>query len=209
MLEAINSDHQRMLTAASWWPPREDSRPAACRVRFADRKCRYVVERGRWRWQGSLMSPLTLIMLLTVAATAHASGPREDGVKRFVRETLQTSSYRRADADLNGDGRKESFVLLTGPSYCGSAGCLLLVLSPRGSSYRLVMRATVINTPITVLRGAAHGWRDVGVTVRGGGIVHPYMALLRYDGRRYVSNPTNPPAVRLRRPAGKVLIVLK
>ena len=71
------------------------------------------------------------------------------------------------------------------------------------------MQAIMINPPITVLRGAAHGWRDLGVTGRGGGIVHPYMALLRFDGRRYASNPTDPPAFPLRRPSGKVLIVLE
>jgi hypothetical protein len=152
------------------------------------------------------MKTLTLALLLPVAATIHASAPRSDGVRSFVRQALQTSSYRRADADLNGDGRKESLVYLTDPRLCGSGGCLLLVLSPKGSSYRIVMRTTVTNPPILVLRTAAHGWRDVGVTVRGGGIIRPYMARLRFNGLRYPSNPTMPPALPLHRPSGEVLI---
>jgi hypothetical protein len=152
------------------------------------------------------MRTLILPLLLTVASTAHASAPREDGVRFFVRQTLQTSSYERADADLNGDGRKESFVFLTDPSFCGSGGCVFLILSPRGSSYRMVLRATVTNPPISILRTAAHGWRDIGVTVHGGGIMHPYMARLRCDGHRYPSNPTVSPALPPRRSSGKVLI---
>jgi hypothetical protein len=119
---------------------------------------------------------------------------------------MQISSYKRADADLNGDGRLEAFVYVTDQGSCGSGGCNLVVLSPQGNSYRVVLRSTATQLPIRLLPTSTRGWRDVGVTVAGGGIYRAYMARLRFDGHRYPSNPTVPPAVPLKRPSGKVLI---
>lgn len=147
-----------------------------------------------------------LILLLPMAASSQASATHPDGVRLFVRKMLQTTHYERADADLNSDGRKESFVYVTDPGNCGSGGCVLVVLTPRGGSYRVVMRTTITRPPITILSTSAHGWRDVGVTVQGGGIVRPYMARLRFNGHRYPSNPTIPPAVPLGRTSGRVVI---
>jgi hypothetical protein len=127
-------------------------------------------------------------------------------VAAFVRRMLDVSSYKRADADLNGDGRSEVLVYVTDRSYCGSGGCTLLILSPQQRSYRVVLRSTVTQLPIWSLATSTHGWRDIGVTVAGGGIDPPYVARLRFNGRRYPSNPTIPPAVPLKRPSGKVLI---
>jgi hypothetical protein len=147
-----------------------------------------------------------LALLLTFAAATPAGAPRVDGVQTSARDMVQPSLHRRADADLNGDGRNEIFLYVDDPGLCGSGGCSLIVLSPRGSSYRKVMRTTITKLPITILRTTTHGWRDVGVTVQGGGIMRPYMARLRFNGTRYPSNPTVPPALPLRRPAGRVLI---
>ena len=152
------------------------------------------------------MRTLGLVLILPLTATTQASASHLDPVRTFVRKMLQTSIYKRADADLNGDGRKEIFVYVTDPNFCGSGGCLLIILSPRGNSYNVVMQAPVVKLPIMVLRTAAYGWRDVGFTVRGGGIIRPYMARLRFNGRHYPSNPTMPPAVPLHRTSGKMLI---
>lgn len=124
----------------------------------------------------------------------------------YVERTLHVANYKRADADLNGDGDPETFVFVTDATFCGSGGCLLLVLTQSGSSYKVVMRGTNTKLPITILPTSSHGWRDVGVTVQGGGIMGPYMARLRSDGQHYPSNPTMPPAHPLRRPSGRVLI---
>lgn len=115
-------------------------------------------------------------------------------------------SYKRADADLNGDGRKEVFVYITDQDSCGSGGCTLLVLSPRRNGFRAVARTTITQLPITLLPTSTRGWRDIGVSVAGGGITRPYMARLRYNGRRYPDNPTLLPHSPISGPAGKVLI---
>ena len=152
------------------------------------------------------MRAIALASLILVATTAHAAAARSDAVSAYVRQTLQVSSYKRADADLNGDGVKEAFVYVTDQDYCGSGGCTLFVLSPHGSSYRVVLRSTITQLPITLLRTSAHGWRDIGVTVAGGGINSGYVARLRFDGHRYPSDPSVPPAVPIKRPSGRVLI---
>ena len=129
-----------------------------------------------------------------------------DAVASFARQTLGTSNYRRADTDLNGDGRLESLLYVTDKDYCGSGGCTFVVLSPKGSSYRVVLRSTVTQVPIRVLPTSTRGWRDIGVTVAGGSITRPYVARLRFNGNRYPGNPTVPPAIPLKRSSGKILI---
>lgn len=148
------------------------------------------------------MLPLAAALLIS---TAHAK-PRADPVRAFIRRTFGTSDYRRADADLNGDGRKEVFAYITDPAYCGSGGCTLVVLSPAGHGYRVVMRSSVTRLPIRLLATSTHGWRDIGVGVSGGGITRSYEARMRFNGRRYPDNPTVAPAIPVRRVSGKVLI---
>lgn len=152
------------------------------------------------------MNAATLGLAFLTAATAYASSKHADAVAEFAHGTLDVGSYKRADADLNGDGRSEIFLYVTDPSYCGSGGCTLVVLSPQGRGYRVVLRSTVTQLPIWLLATATHGWRDVEVTVAGGGITRPYVAHLRFDGRRYPSNPTVPPSIPLDMPSGRVLI---
>ena len=125
--------------------------------------------------------------------------------KQFIRQRLSIDSYRSATADLNGDRRAEILVYATDSEDCGSGGCVLYVLSPRADTYRIVMRATIVQLPIRLLATKSHGWRDIGVTVRGGGSPNADMARLRFNGHRYPSNPSVPPAIAAR-PSGKVLI---
>lgn len=152
------------------------------------------------------METATLFLALSAVTTAHASGKSSDPVAAYVDRTLHVTTYKRADADLNGDSRSEAFIYVTDPSYCGTGGCTLVVLSPQGRGYRLVLRSTVTQLPIRLLPTSTRGWRDVGVTVAGGGITRPYVARLRFNGSRYPSNPTVSPAVPLKRRSGRVLI---
>lgn len=145
-------------------------------------------------------------LLISVASPAPANVAQSDAVAAFVRHSLHVARYSRADADLNGDGRNEAFVYVTDEGSCGSGGCNLFILSPQGGSYRVVLRSTATQLPISLLPTSTRGWRDVGVTVAGGGITRPYMARLRFDGHRYPSNPKVAPAVPLKRTSRRVLI---
>ncbi|HTX50911.1 MAG TPA: hypothetical protein VME40_16160 [Caulobacteraceae bacterium] len=114
--------------------------------------------------------------------------------------------FRSAEADLRGDGKTEVVVYVTGPDLCGTGGCDTLVLERTRYGFRTVMDASVTRLPIRLLRTHTHGWRDIGVMVAGGGITSGYEARLRFDGRRYPSNPTTPPAQPLRRVRGTIII---
>lgn len=113
-------------------------------------------------------------------------------------------TYLVAATDLNGDDVDELLVYLS--SFCGSGGCALLILTPRGNSYRVITRATIVRFPIRVLDTRSNGWRNLAVRVQGGGILEGYEAELRYDGVSYPSNPSMPPARRLQgRASGEIL----
>jgi hypothetical protein len=118
----------------------------------------------------------------------------------------ETVRYFDATVDLNDDGKEEVVVYIVGEKWCDSGGCPMLVLTPDGSSYRLVTKTTITNTPIRVLDTSSFGWRDLGVWVSGG--PYPgYEAELSFDGKSYPLNPTVPPAHHTEPTvSGKVLI---
>lgn len=152
------------------------------------------------------MSQLSAAFLLVAGATVHPNPAHRDPVRAYIERTYGTSTYRRADADLNGDGRKEIFVYFTDADSCGTGGCTLLILSPSGDHYRMLLRSTITRLPIMLLATSTRGWRDVGVTVQGGGTIQAYEARLRFNGHRYPSNPSVPPAIPMSHKAGKALI---
>jgi hypothetical protein len=114
----------------------------------------------------------------------------------------KTTRYIDAYVDLNGDGVQEVIVYITGRGWCGSGGCITLILAPRGSSYRVVARILITRPPIRVLKRESNGWRNISVWVQGGGILPGYEAELRFNGKAYPLNPSVPPARRL---TGKVV----
>ena len=118
----------------------------------------------------------------------------------------RTTRYAAAFVDLNGDGRKEAVVYLSGRDWCGSGGCPTLILTPHRNAFRLVTQVTITRQPIRLLKTASHGWRDIGVLVQGGGIQPGYEAALSFDGRSYPRNPSVPPARPVTQGDGAVLI---
>lgn len=142
--------------------------------------------------------------LLLGAAPQAKLPPRLNAYLLKHSDYAPNTRFAVAWVDLNGDGRREAIVYMLGQ--CGSGGCPMVVLTPQGNNYRKVSYFTIVQLPVRVLPGIHHGWRDIGVGVHGGGIMRPYIAALRFDGRRYPFNPTVPPAVRVSRPAGTIVI---
>lgn len=166
-------------------------------------------------------SPISLYLAATAALTSAAclaqvqrEPPRAastpgDSVRSFLRSYLngrssvedKTTRFSVAFVQLNGSRASEMIVYVTGQSWCGSGGCLTLILAREDSSYRVVTRIPITRPPIRVLRSTSNGWHDIGVWVQGGGIQPGYEAQLQFDGKTYPSNPTVPPAKPLK---GKV-----
>jgi len=106
----------------------------------------------------------------------------------FEREA--PTRYSSALVDLNDDGTKEVIVYLSGRGWCGTGGCVMLILAPDGECYRLVTETTITRPPIRVLATKSNGWHDISVLVAGGGIQPGYEAELSFDGETFPSNPS-------------------
>jgi hypothetical protein len=119
----------------------------------------------------------------------------------------KTIRYSLALVDLGGNGKREAIVYLAGRSICGSGGCLMLILAPTVSSFRVISRITVIQLPIRVLGSRTEGWSDLGVRVQGGGIQPGYEARLSFNGSKYPGNPSISPAKRLNEAAVGTVVI--
>lgn len=153
---------------------------------------------------------LAIAFLPTTGAVAQPS--RDDSLRAFLqtsfaeaRADYADTSYVAAFADLNGDGRDEVLVSLHSGLFCGSGGCALYIYTPAGASWHQVAELTIVNAPVRLLATQSHGWRDLAVHVRGGGVEIPHEARMRFDGRTYASNPSMAPRLR-GRPSGRALI---
>jgi hypothetical protein len=157
-----------------------------------------------------------------VIASLAGAQPRADtlpsSVDQSLKQFLQTNApknnnndkttrYIAVFRDLNGDGTPEAIVYFMGRRWCGSGGCLMLILKQDGSSWEYVTKTTITRLPIRVLTHVSHGWHSISVWVQGGGIRRGYEAELRFNGKTYPTNPTVPPARRLKKkPAGEDVI---
>jgi hypothetical protein len=164
---------------------------------------------------------LTVSLFLTSFCPAQQQHPQNSGregpLREFLRDYLSNPNfgggketrYSAAFVDLKDDRTQEVIVYLAGNGWCGSGGCTMLILSPKGSSYDVVAKITIVRLPIRVLSTKSNDWHDIAVRVQGGGVIHAYDAKLSFNGQTYPGNPTAPPALRLGREAeGKVVVPL-
>jgi hypothetical protein len=164
------------------------------------------------------LSAVCVVLLAADSLGRQQSSPKsvsKISVEQFLRKYLhdpqfgedKATQYSVAFVNLGGNPKDEVVVYISGPRWCGSGGCLLLVLEPNGSSYTVIGRTTIVRLPIRVLQNRTNGWRDIGVRVQGGGIQPGYEAALPFDGKKYPSNPSLPPARRLTEDAVGELII--
>ena len=146
-----------------------------------------------------------------VSKLARPSGP----LTRFLRSHLSLSgnetpatTTRITAVSVNSDDGKseEDIVYVSGQDWCGSGGCTMLILKPANSSFKVLGRVTIVQLPIRVLSSMHNGYPDIGVFVQGGGILPGYEAVLAFNGKRYSSNPSTPPARKATVTQGKVII---
>ncbi len=154
------------------------------------------------------------VPLTTISAPIRSTAVSIQHVKHFLQRYLRDplgfdTSTRIAVASVatKGSESKEFIVYVSGENWCGSGGCTLLVLTPVGASYKIIGRTTIVQLPIRILRSTTHGRPEIGVRVQGGIMEPGYEAILPFDGRRYPSNPSVPPARRSHNAdIGKILI---
>lgn len=132
-----------------------------------------------------------IALLLLTAANARAELPVD--VQRDLWDTYGSTSkpirYREGRVDLDGNGREEIVVYLSGRKTCARNGCTTVIYAPEGKDgYRRVAAIAATNLPIGAVQARSAGWRDLVVHVRGGRAKSPMVELF-FDGTTYPKNP--------------------
>lgn len=83
--------------------------------------------------------------------------------------------------DLNGDSRKEIFAGLTGPYFCGSGGCTIILLDNQGNE---ITDFTVSDYPVVIDNNKSNEWKDLFILSNG------KYHIMKFDGKKYPSNPS-------------------
>ena len=136
---------------------------------------------------------LVFFVLIPVAAALAGGNPEIDKVLKA--RYGDTSAYEYAMADLNADAIPDALVLFTGPEWCGSGGCNMVVLRGAKDGFVFVSSSTITRQPVRVLKEARNGWRSLSVSVAGGGSDSGEV-LMRFNGKRYPGNPTTQPRAK-------------
>lgn len=133
---------------------------------------------------------------------------RDDTLKTFLQNYLADSRsdsreptrYSPAFVDLRDVGTQDIIVYVTGSFWCGSGGCTMLILAPKGLSYKVVTKIFAARSPIRILKSKSNGWHDISVTERGGyggDAPYTYEAKLSFNGKVYRISPQDPATPRL------------
>lgn len=102
-------------------------------------------------------------------------------------------TYYAGNVDLNGDGADEWMAYVAGPGACGSGGCPLRVFQQTSDGIETKGQLSVVQLPVGVFETETGGWRDLAITIGGGGAEYA-VAKVPFTDTAYVSNPTVAPA---------------
>lgn len=97
-----------------------------------------------------------------------------------------TKTYLSGKADLNNDGKIETFVFVFGRYFCGSGGCSGYLFNDEG---KVISEFMVTRAPILVAESNTKGWQDLVVWSDGA------LRRLQHDGSIYPLNPSVAPKV--------------
>lgn len=142
---------------------------------------------------------LTSMVSLSAEMKSMKSETQRD---REVEETLiKTYSLKRGEdivhymynkVDLNGDKKPEVIVYAYGPMLGGSGGDSGLILKEVSEGYQVISELSLVRTPIIISDNKTKGWNDIIMEVSGGGAT-PEQAVLKFNGKKYPSNPSTQP----------------
>jgi heat shock protein HslJ len=99
--------------------------------------------------------------------------------------------YIHGRMDLNGDGRAEVFVFVTGSIFCGTGGCSLMLFSEDQGRYTLIKEFANSRPPVIVSPKRTRGWNDL-IRVESGGGAGPVYVRHTFDGKTYVESERTP-----------------
>jgi hypothetical protein len=146
----------------------------------------------------STPSPATQTVSAT-PSTAELKPALQQAISSYTKQQgapPEASDRFYADSiDLNGDGTQDAVVILSTSYWCGTGGCTMLILEgQKDKTFRLVSESSLVRPPVTVSDSKTNGWRDLILTVSGGGMPAKTVAL-KFDGKKYPLNPSDQPAL--------------
>ena len=148
----------------------------------------------------------TIVAILGSSLALIATQPTHAQIPSDLRHFIQSEATKSWDDVRNAGlryqaakiylhaGEEQYIVYWSGPGACGSGGCNMDIIERRGKTFRIIASTTITRLPIRVLDSQTNGWRDIGVFVAGGGILPGYEARLRFNGKKYPSNPSMQPS---------------
>ncbi len=133
----------------------------------------------------------------------------QDHVQSLVGKDSLPSSYAHRFVALSGKENWQAIVYLTGPGWCGTGGCTLLILTEESSSYKVISHIPAIRPPIRQLQSRSHGWHDLAVWRAGGGY-RGHEERLSFDGESYWWNSSDSAGGRsVEKMGGKIVLSSK
>ena len=117
----------------------------------------------------------TAAIVRTFLQNTHASDLSKNLIDEYSRKFIFF------EYDLNGDAKKEIFVGLNGPYFCGSGGCTQYILDAEGNK---IAGFTVADYPVVIDTNKTNGWNDLFIPSNG------KMRIITFDGKSYT--PSNP-----------------
>jgi hypothetical protein len=134
----------------------------------------------------------TILSLLIVSSLAHATPPvlsLTQAALQKVDPDIKPDHYDIARTDLNADGKEDVLALMNGKSgYRGTGGATMFILKGTAEGFEPLGSVKVVNEPIYARKSLNNGFRDLLVTVSGGGAT-PGLAALSFDGTKYPASP--------------------
>jgi heat shock protein HslJ len=111
--------------------------------------------------------------------------------KKVVSAAQGPARYVHGRMDLNGDGKAEVFVFITGPGFCGSGGCSLMLFSEDQGRYTLVKEFPNSRPPVIVSPQRTRGWNNL-IRVESGDGGRAVYQRHTFDGKTYVETERFP-----------------
>jgi hypothetical protein len=129
---------------------------------------------------------------LALGSLAHATPPvlsLTQAALQKVDPDIKPDHYDIARTDINADGKEDVLALMNGKSgYTGSGGATMFILKGTSDGFESLGSIKVVREPIYARKSVKNGFRDLLVTVRGGGAT-PGLAALSFDGKKYPASP--------------------
>jgi hypothetical protein len=139
-------------------------------------------------------------LLITLTGTFVKAQEVDPAVTEKIKQTLaklypttpaSDRNFMYNAIDLNDDGKNEYLVGLTGSTFCGSAGCNMLVLN---NKFGLNTKMSIVQYPVYVgapgTKEVTKGYSNIYVSTKGVGFVK-----MAWNGSKYPTNPSTSPKI--------------